>query len=320
MLIFDLLAIFDCAALIFLLALAIRTAIRLPRLRVPPPSNAPPIHPSAHTPLVSVLIVVGNEANTIAARVRSLLAQTYAPFEILLLDGSTDSSGAIAQAAAPSDPRLRVIEGQPLLQGWRAPNWARHQLAHEAVGTVLIFTDASLIWQPDALKAVIDLMQRAQADALTVWPTPTPSKPGERPVLQLIHSGADPTRANTQFLALRKSAYLAISGHVAVRDQADEMAAFARLIKAKGLTLLAADGAGLIRRPTERRLGADLRAHYGNHFSAPISAALTLLIFGPPFIWLAAGQSAPGWPLVPILLIALSALLIGLSGWIQRAR
>ncbi len=318
MLIFDLLAIFDFAALIALIALTIRTTIRLPRLRVPPPSNDPPIYPSANTPLASILIVVGNEANTIAARVRSLLAQTYAPFEILLLDSSTDGSGSIAQAVAPNDPRLRMIENQPLLQGWIAPTWARHQLAHEAHGTVLIFADGSLIWQPDALKAVIALMQRSQTDVLTVWPTPIPSRSGERPVLCLVHEGADPTRTNAQFLAFRKTAYQAASGHVAVRDQSDEGAAFARLIKAKGLTLRAADGAGLICKPTVRGIGADLRAHYGDRFPAPISMALTLLIFGPPFVWLVTGRGAAGWPLVPIILIALSVVVVVISGWVAR--
>lgn len=55
----------------------------------------------SRSPRVSVIVPVYNGAATIAGTVRSILAQTFRDFEVLVIDdGSTDGSGAIAQAVA----------------------------------------------------------------------------------------------------------------------------------------------------------------------------------------------------------------------------
>jgi cellulose synthase/poly-beta-1,6-N-acetylglucosamine synthase-like glycosyltransferase len=53
---------------------------------------------------------VYNGARFLAEAVESVLAQSFADFEFLILDdGSTDGSARIAQAFAARDPRIRVI-------------------------------------------------------------------------------------------------------------------------------------------------------------------------------------------------------------------
>lgn len=60
-------------------------------------------------PAVSVLLPVRNGGPFLQAALRSLLAQTFTDFEILLLDdGSSDGSPALARSF--TDPRIRVIE------------------------------------------------------------------------------------------------------------------------------------------------------------------------------------------------------------------
>ena len=185
--------------------------------------DAPLIHPSADTPLVSILIPARNEANAIANTIRALRAQTYAPFEVILLDDqSTDGTREIARAAAQGDPRFQIIAGQPLLEGWLGKNWACHQLSNEARGRVLIFSDADVQWQPDALRALVAMMQRTQADLLTVWPTQITVTRSERlvvPLIALAIFGYLPAllvekspypslaAANGQCLVFKKSAY-----------------------------------------------------------------------------------------------------------------
>lgn len=62
------------------------------------------------TPAVSVATSMRNAAATLPAAIESVLAQTFGDFEFLLLDdGSTDASRAIAEAYAARDPRIRVI-------------------------------------------------------------------------------------------------------------------------------------------------------------------------------------------------------------------
>src|SRR5690606_5425641 len=121
---------------------------------------------------VSVLIPARNEAAVIADTVRSVMAQRYPHFELILLDDhSTDGTAAVAQAAAQGDERLRIVSGEPLPAGWLGKNWACHQLAQAAAGDILIFMDADVRWEADALASMIDMMMRAQADLLTIWPT-----------------------------------------------------------------------------------------------------------------------------------------------------
>jgi len=63
-------------------------------------------------PRVSILLPARNAAATLPACLRSVWRQTFTDFECVLVDdGSTDGSGALARAAAAADPRFRVVEG-----------------------------------------------------------------------------------------------------------------------------------------------------------------------------------------------------------------
>ena len=63
-----------------------------------------------HRPTVSVLIPVYNGGAFLAKALRSVLAQTYADFECLVLDdGSTDGSAAVVESIARNDSRVRLV-------------------------------------------------------------------------------------------------------------------------------------------------------------------------------------------------------------------
>jgi glycosyltransferase involved in cell wall biosynthesis len=60
--------------------------------------------------LISILIPVYNSSRYLGAAIESALAQTYEPFEVVVIDdASTDASRAIAQAYAQRDARIRFI-------------------------------------------------------------------------------------------------------------------------------------------------------------------------------------------------------------------
>jgi len=60
------------------------------------------------SPSVSILLPAWNAEKTLSIALRSLLNQTFADFEVLLLDdGSTDNT--VGVAAAIDDPRVRVV-------------------------------------------------------------------------------------------------------------------------------------------------------------------------------------------------------------------
>lgn len=95
--------------------------------------------------LVSVIILIYNSENYIAAALESVLAQTYKNIEILLIDdGSPDNSIEICQQF--NDPRIRIIRQQNCgLPG------ARNTGIRQAKGDYLAFIDGDDLWEPEKL-------------------------------------------------------------------------------------------------------------------------------------------------------------------------
>jgi glycosyltransferase involved in cell wall biosynthesis len=95
--------------------------------------------------LVSVIIPVYNVENYLADTIRSVLAQTYDHFEVILVDdGSTDGSLALAQQF--SDPRIKIIR-----QRNRGLAGARNTGIRHARGEYLAFLDSDDLWLPEKL-------------------------------------------------------------------------------------------------------------------------------------------------------------------------
>lgn len=126
-------------------------------------------------PRVTAVIPARNEADGIAACVRSLLAQDYpGSFDVLLVDDdSTDGTAAVARRAAETDgrgDRLTVVTGQPLPSGWAGKLWAQHQGIEQVEHRrerpeYLLLTDADIAFQADSLR---NLVARAQAHGLVL--------------------------------------------------------------------------------------------------------------------------------------------------------
>ena len=318
-------------ALAALLAITFNNLRRFLRLQVPAAGSSGP-----GSPCVSVLMPARNEAAVIGQSVRLLHAQGYRQREIFILDdNSEDGTGRIAQQAAGD---VSVLTGSSLPEGWMGKNWACDQLARHARGEILLFTDADVCWQPGALAAVVDMLDRSEADLLTVWPTQITVSWGERltvPLIamavlaylpvQLAHDFYHPlaAAANGQCMVFRRAAYAAIGGHAAVRGDIIEDVRLAQRIKAAGLKLRMADGAGLV---TCRMYGGDkaaldglaksvLAGHGNRSLLLLLSTSVHLLLFLWPWLWLAAGQgwALPGWPLWPLALIIAGICLRGLT-------
>ncbi|MBC7810435.1 MAG: glycosyltransferase [Burkholderiales bacterium] len=335
--IFTLLVIFVTVAFIVITLTAVVNALMFPRLYVSAVRSRT---------RVSVLIPARNEANVIAETVRGILAQTYTNLEVIVLDDASDDGTAeAALAAGEGDARLQVIAGKPLPSSWWGKNWACHQLAQVATGDWRIFTDADVQWKPEALSAVVDEIERTNADLLSVWPTQHSETWSERlvvPLMALAIIGYLPligvhfTRwrmfaaANGQCMAFRRECYAAVGGHEAVRDQILEDVLLARRVKALGLTLRMVDGAGLINcrmysgwASVRDGFAKNILAGYGDSVIALLLATVFhWLLFIFPALWLAFGWSrnAIGWPLWPALLVGLGIGVRALTAAVTRQR
>ncbi|HVT36944.1 MAG TPA: glycosyltransferase family 2 protein [Nevskiaceae bacterium] len=153
-----------------------------------------------NTPAVSVILPTYNRAHTLRRAIDSVLAQTHADLELIVVDdGSTDDTAALLASIA--DPRLRV-ERPPANEGAAA---ARNRGISAARGEWLAFQDSDDQWLAQKLERQmalaaadiglvlcgyqvrdgtrsIHVMPRstlgggpAQVDALDGWPIITPT-------------------------------------------------------------------------------------------------------------------------------------------------
>jgi len=111
-------------------------------------------------PSVSVVTPVWNAAATLAETVASVRAQSRGDWEMLIVDdGSTDGSRALAAALAAAEPRIRTL-------GWedrRGPAAARNAGIRAARGRYLSFLDADDLWRPEKLAVQIGYMEETGA-------------------------------------------------------------------------------------------------------------------------------------------------------------
>ena len=184
---------------------------------------------------------------------RSVLASTYHPLEVIVVDDrSTDDTARKVAALAATDPRLRLVPGRELPRGWYGKPWACQQGADAATGEVLLFTDADTTHHPDLLAHAVSMLRESRADLLTVAPRQLVVSFWERVVMPQIwvmlgmryhpSSVNAATRprdviANGQFMMFPRASYEAVGEHAAVQGEVVEDLAMAQQVVRLGKKL-----------------------------------------------------------------------------------
>ncbi len=206
--------------------------------------------PSSKLPRVSIILPVRNQATTVADCVTSLVNLQYPEREIIVVDGnSTDETQEILKSY---HNRIKLIEEEPLPQGWVGKNWACHLGYKRATGELLMFTDGDSVHSQDSLSKTVNFLAETNADLVTLAPAAILRTFWEKllqpPVFWLImlfvggkwvNDDSKPRWAlgNGQYMLFRREAYDKVGGHFAVRDRISEDYALGRLIKKRGLRL-----------------------------------------------------------------------------------
>jgi hopene-associated glycosyltransferase HpnB len=217
--------------------------------------SGPSLSPTRPTtaPPVAIIVPARDEAEVIIATLRSLLAQDYlGRFGVILVDdGSTDGTGAMARAM--SDPRLSVVDGTPPPAGWSGKLWAVAQGVTAATecadpAELLLLTDADIIHDPRHLSALVARIEQGSLDLVSEMVALACDSTAERALVpafvyffQLLYPFAwvnDPLRATAAAaggtILLRRRALTRIGGIAAVRGALIDDVALAGAVKRGG--------------------------------------------------------------------------------------
>jgi len=278
--------------------------------------------PPSDPPMVSVLIAAKDEEENIERAVRTMLAQDYPRFELIVInDRSTDRTPAILERLAAEArnadgaERLKVIHVEHLRDGWFGKNNAMREGMQRAAGEWLCFSDADC--RQISTRTLSLAMRHAVEngiDFLSVLPILETRSFWER-IIQPVCGAVmvfwfhpkrvnDPKHpaayANGAFMLMKRSTYDAIGGHEAVRTQVNEDMHMARLAKERGQRLAVVQNDNLYSVRMYTGLGQIWRGWsrifygcFGSFRRLLISMAFLLVTNVLPY-----GSAAAAWPVV----------------------
>lgn len=210
--------------------------------------KATPRLTSINPPKVSVVIPARNEERAIEHALQSVLQQNYDALEVIVVnDRSTDRTGDILAQMTGRFSQLRVLNINELPVGWLGKNYALQMGARQATGKLLLFTDADVVLQPDAVSKAVNYLLEQRLDHLTCLPEQT--TPSLALHIFIATFGfffslyARPWRVRRPnrwhvglgaFQLLRADFYHRIGGHIPIAMRPDDDLKLGKLVKKNG--------------------------------------------------------------------------------------
>lgn len=200
-------------------------------------------------PFVSILVPARNEENNIGKLLSDLSTFDYDSVEIIVLDdNSTDNTALIISNQIDKNPKIRIIKGKGLENGWLGKNFACHQLALAAKGELLLFLDADVRVENGLLEQSIAYLQKQKIKLLSIFPKqlmPTKDTRLAVPLMNWILLSLLPlimvrisgwksfSAANGQFMFFDAQTYRQLLPHQTFKDNKVEDIAILRYFKKK---------------------------------------------------------------------------------------
>jgi glycosyltransferase involved in cell wall biosynthesis len=120
-------------------------------------------------PKVSVVLIVLDGERFLGEAIESVLAQTTADWELVIVDdGSTDGTAAIASGFAADDDRIRVVQHPG--RDTRGMSASRNLGVRESRGVYVTFLDHDDVMTPVAIEEQAGLLDRHDEAAIVLGP------------------------------------------------------------------------------------------------------------------------------------------------------
>lgn len=141
--------------------------------------HAKPIEPARHytdseLPSISVLIPARDETDELRQCLDSLIASDYPKLEVLVLDDCSMGKKTPEIIRSYAQNGVRFIKGNVPPDDWVAKNHAYEQLRAEASGEVLVFCGVDTVFEPHAVRAIVETLLSRDKEMLSVLPTRSP--------------------------------------------------------------------------------------------------------------------------------------------------
>lgn len=217
---------------------------------------------SSAAPTISVIIPARNEGESLPNLLESLADQSTKPLEVIVVDDqSEDDTSSVARRAG-----AYVVEAPDRPEGWLGKPWAIHTGAGTARGELLLFLDADVVLEADALSTLVSEYRDkssprdTRGPVISAQPYHRTNRFHERLSLffniQVFVGTANRSRGLRLSLEgsccygpcilCSRAAYEAIGGHTEVKECVLEDIELGRRFKAAGINVFGYNGRGVL--------------------------------------------------------------------------
>jgi dolichol-phosphate mannosyltransferase len=212
---------------------------------------------------VSVVVPTLNEADRITPCLEGLTRQSYEVREVIVVDSySQDETPDLVKATQQRDPRFRLINDDPLPEGWVGRPWALHNgFLHSSAGSEWILgIDADTQPRPGLVASLLETALSEGYDLISLSPQFILKYPGElwlQPALLMTlvyrfgaagerETSPERVMANGQCFFCKRDVLAQVGGYSRARNSFCDDVTLARHIASQGNRVGFLDGARVL--------------------------------------------------------------------------